>query len=254
MKIKAAILNKPQTPFVVEEIEIDKPIDREILVKTSYCGVCHSDLSRVDSRAEDYPGPPLPGAAVLGHEAAGIVVEVGPEVTEFQPGDHVVACNSSFCGKCEYCLTGRTNLCNNKPKRSLDQPPRLNRNGERLSQQAGIGGFADYMLIHENGLVKIRNDMPLDRAALIGCGVMTGMGAALNRACVHPGAKVAVFGLGGIGMSALQGSLIAGALQVIAVDINPSRLQAAVEFGATDTVNAKEVKAVEKVKELSGGG
>ncbi|WP_271092408.1 Zn-dependent alcohol dehydrogenase [Hoeflea poritis] len=252
--MKAAVLNEPQTQLIVEDVEIDAPMDNEVLVKTAYCGVCHSDVSRVDTPKDDYAGPPMHGPTVLGHEAAGVVIEVGAKVTDVKVGDHVVACNSSFCGKCEFCLTGRTNLCINKPNRTLEQPPRIRRGDQRLYQQAGIGGYAEFMLMHENSVTTIRDDMPLDRASLIGCGVITGMGAVFNRAKVFPGAKVAVFGLGGIGMSALQGSFIAGALQIIAVDINSARLQQATAFGATDVVNAKEVNSVDSVKQLSGGG
>ncbi|MCP5026525.1 MAG: alcohol dehydrogenase catalytic domain-containing protein [Actinomycetia bacterium] len=160
---------------------------------------------------------------ILGHEAAGVVEAVGPGVTEFAVGDHVITCLSMFCGKCRYCLEGRTNLCSARPARGRGETPGITRDGEELLRLGTIGGFAEHMLMHENGLVRIRTDMPLDRAALISCGVMTGVGAALNRAKVAPGSSVAVFGTGGIGMSVVQGARIAGAAQIIAVDLNPGR-------------------------------
>ena len=248
--MKAAVINAPQTLLVVEDLAIDKPIGREVLVKTAYCGVCHSDMNRVD-RPEAWYGAPT----VMGHEASGIVEAIGPDVTEFEPGDHVITCNSVFCGKCRYCLVGRTNLCENRPERPKGMTPRLSRNGEPILQQAGIGGFGEQMLIHENGLVKIRKDMPLDKAALIGCGVLTGVGAALNRARIAPGSTVVVFGCGGIGTSVVQGARIAGALRIIAVDINSARLETARDLGATDLIDASRINdVVAMVPKISDGG
>jgi len=247
--MRAAVLHGPLRPLTIEDIDIAEPIDREVSVKTAFCGVCHSDLNRVDREDAGYGGP-----AVMGHEAAGVVEAVGPNVTEFAPGDHVISCNSSFCGKCEYCLIGRTNLCNNKPDRPKNMAPRLSWNGQALVQQAGIGGYAERMLCHENGLVKIDPKMPLDRAALISCGVITGVGAALNRAKVAPASTVAVFGVGGIGMSVIQGSRISGAKRIIAIDPNEDRLARARDFGATDVINPTESDPVQKVRALTDGG
>jgi S-(hydroxymethyl)glutathione dehydrogenase/alcohol dehydrogenase len=176
------------------------------------------------------------------------------DAPEFQPGDHVIVCLSFFCGKCDYCLIGRTNLCSNKPARAPQDKPRLSRGGEPLLQFAGIGAYAEQMLVHENAVVKITKEMPLDKAALISCGVMTGVGAALNRAKVTPASTVAVFGVGGIGMSVIQGSRIAGARKIIAVDLLDYKLQRAREFGATDVVNASAVDPVAAIRDLTSGG
>ena len=191
---------------------------------------------------------------MLGHEAAGIVEEVGPEVRDFSPGDRVIVCVSYFCGKCEYCLVGRTNLCSNKPGRAKDETPRLSLEGKPLVQLAGIGAYAEQMLLHENALVAIAPEMPLDKAALISCGVMTGMGAVLNRAKVAPASTVAVIGVGGIGMSVIQGARIAGARRIIAIDVLPYKLEQARRYGATDVVNAADGDPVEAVRDLTGGG
>jgi S-(hydroxymethyl)glutathione dehydrogenase/alcohol dehydrogenase len=247
--MKAAIISAPLQPLTVEDIDIAPPIDREVLVRTAVSGVCHSDLHYVDR-----PSTALGRPGVLGHEASGVVEAIGPNVTEFQPGDHIIVCLSFFCGKCDYCLIGRTNLCSNKPARAPQDAPRLSRGGEALVQFAGIGAYAEQMLVHENAVVKITKEMPLDKAALISCGVMTGVGAALNRAKVAPASTVAVFGVGGIGMSVIQGSRIAGARKIIAVDLLDYKLQRAREFGATDVVNASAVDPVAAIRDLTSGG
>jgi len=183
--MKAAVFHGPQKPLTIENVDIAKPIGREVLVRTVASGVCHSDLHFVDGYYQ-FPAP-----AILGHEAAGIVEEVGPHVTEFKPGDHVIACLSVFCGHCSYCLTGRTHLCQSRPVRTPQEPPKLSWNGAPVNQFANLSAYAEKMLVHENGLVKVRDDMPLDRGALIGCGVTTGVGAVLNTARVEAGATVA---------------------------------------------------------------
>jgi S-(hydroxymethyl)glutathione dehydrogenase/alcohol dehydrogenase len=247
--MRAAVLHAINTPLTIEEITIAEPMGHEVLVRTAATGVCHSDLHYIDGNS--VPGA-LPG--VLGHEAAGVVEEIGPLVTEVQPGDHVIVCLSAFCGRCEYCLIGRTNLCAAKPDRGADEPPRLSLDGRRLWQLQGMGAFAEQMLVHENGIVKIDDDIPLDRAALLSCGVLTGLGAALFTAKVAPGSRVAVFGAGGIGVSAIQGARIAGARQIIAVDLHDDKLERAREFGATDTVNASAGDPVAAIQELTEGG
>jgi S-(hydroxymethyl)glutathione dehydrogenase/alcohol dehydrogenase len=246
--MKAAMFHGPEQPLTIEDIDIDKPLGREVRVRVVGSGVCHSDLHFVDGYYTTSP------PAVLGHEAAGIVEAVGPEVDEFQPGDHVIACLSVFCGRCEYCLTGRTHLCQSRPVRAKDQPPRLSWKGEPVFQFANLAAYAEQILVHENSIVKVRDDMPLDRAALIGCGVTTGVGAALNTAKVAPGSSVAVFGAGGVGLSAIQGARIAGARMIIAVDVHENKLAAARELGATHIVDASSHDPVEAIRNMTGGG
>lgn len=246
--MKAAIFLGPHQPLIIEEVEVDRPREHEVLVRVVASGVCHSDLHFVDGLYE-FPAP-----AILGHEAAGIVEAVGPQVEEFKPGDHVIACLSVFCGHCDYCLTGRTNLCSSKPVRPPDAPPRLLWQAEPVNQFANLSAYAEKMLVHSNAIVKIRDDVPLDRAALIGCGVTTGVGAALNTARVEPGSTVAVFGCGGVGLAAIQGARIAGARTIIAVDIHDHKLALARELGATDAVNSASTDPVLAIQELTGGG
>jgi S-(hydroxymethyl)glutathione dehydrogenase/alcohol dehydrogenase len=246
--MKAAVFHGPQKPLTIENVDVAQPIEREVLVRTVASGVCHSDLHFVDGYYQ-FPTP-----AILGHEAAGIVEAVGPHVTEFKPGDHVIACLSVFCGHCSYCLTGRTHLCQSRPVRSPQQPPKLTWNGSPVNQFANLSAYAEKMLVHENGLVKVKNDMPLDRAALIGCGVTTGVGAVLNTARVEAGATVAVYGAGGVGLAVIQGARIAGAGMIIAVDVFEKKLAQARELGATHAVDASKVDPVKTIREMTGGG
>ncbi|MDA1002540.1 MAG: Zn-dependent alcohol dehydrogenase [Chloroflexi bacterium] len=246
--MKAAVYHQAKTPLTIENVDIDDPRGREVLVRTMASGVCHSDLHFVDGLY------PLPGPAVLGHEAAGIVEKIGPQVTEFKPGDHVIACLSVFCGQCERCLTGQTHLCSNRPARGADEPPRLSFNGKATGQFASVGSYAEYMLLHENGVVKMDDDMPFAQAALIGCGVTTGVGAALKTAKVEPGSTAVVFGAGGVGLSAIQGCRIAGARMIIAVDMVEHKLATARELGATHSIDASIEDPISKIHELTGGG
>lgn len=247
--MKAAVFRAVDTPMDVEDIQIDKPGPREVLIRTGAAGVCHSDMHFFNGT---YPGA-VP--CVLGHESAGIVEEVGTAVHYVKPGDHVITCLSVFCGHCEYCLTGHMSLCQEpEVRRGAADSPRLSKEGAALSQFANLGSFAEQMLVHEHSVVKIRDDMPLDRAALIGCGVTTGVGAVIHTAAVEPGATVAVIGCGGVGLSCINGAAIAGAARIIAVDKVPSKLQLAGNFGATDVVNAADGDPVAQVREISGGG
>ena len=246
--MKAAVFHGPQKPLTIENVQIDSPRGREVLVRTVASGVCHSDLHFVDGYY------PFPTPAILGHEAAGIVEAVGPQVSELTPGDHVIACLSVFCGQCEYCLTGKTYLCQTRPARGKTEPPKLSWNGEPVNQFANLSSYAEKMLVHENGLVKIDDQMPLDRAALIGCGVTTGVGAVLNTARIEAGTTVAVFGAGGVGLAAIQGARIGGARMIIAVDTVESKFAKARELGATHTVNARTDDPVKAIRAMTSGG
>jgi S-(hydroxymethyl)glutathione dehydrogenase / alcohol dehydrogenase len=247
--MKAAVLREVNKPLSIEEISHGKPGPREVLVRTVAAGVCHSDL-HFQNGAYPYPLP-----AVLGHESAGIVEAVGSDVTYVKPGDHVITCLSAFCGHCEDCLTGHMSLCQEPElQRGADQPPRLSAGGNPLFQFLNLSSFAERMLVHEHTLAKIRPDMPLDRAALIGCGVTTGVGAVIHTAKVPPGATVAVIGCGGVGLSCINGAAIAGAGRIIAIDAVNSKLDLARKFGATDVINAKEKDAVGEVMAMTSGG
>src|SRR4029077_20148439 len=231
--MKAAVLYEVNKPLVIEDVSLQKPGPREVLIRTTVAGLCHSDLHFMEGL---YPHP-LP--AVLGHESAGVVEQVGSDVTYVKPGDHVVTCLSGFCGTCDNCTTGGTVLCPDATVEML--PGQSNRlswaRSEKLNQFLNLSSFAEQMLVHENAIVKIRKDMPLELAALIGCGVITGYGAVVNTAGVKAGETVAVIGCGGVGMAAINGAAIAGAGRIIAIDTNPAKLQLATKLGATDIVD-----------------
>lgn len=247
--MKAAVFREVNVPMEIEEIQISKPRPREVLVRTLAAGICHSDMHFFNGT---YPGQvPM----VLGHESAGIVEAVGSDVHYVKPGDHIITCLSVFCGHCEKCLTGHLSLCQEpEMSRGKDEEPRISQNDTPLGQFAQLGSFAEMMLVHEHALVKIREDMPMDRAALIGCGVTTGVGAVIHTAAVEPGSTVAVIGCGGIGLSCINGAAIAGASKIIAVDRVASKLDLARKFGATDVVDASAGNAVEEIIEMTGGG
>ncbi len=247
--MKAAVLHEVNKPLVIEDVTVNKPGPHEVLIRTKFAGLCHSDLHFMEGL---YPHP-LP--AVLGHESAGIVEEVGSEVTYVRKGDHVITCLSVFCGTCENCNTGRPAICTNT---DVKLPPgvarRLSLNGKPLHTFVNLSSYAEMMLVHENAIVKIRKDFPLDRAALIGCAVITGYGAVVNTAKVAPGETVAIIGCGGVGMAAVNGAQIAGAGRIIAIDTNPTKLQLATKLGATDLVNPKDGDPVKRIQEMTGGG
>ena len=247
--MKAAVLREVNTPLQIEEIQHGNPGPREVLVRTRAAGVCHSDLHFQDG-SWPHALPMVPG-----HESAGVVEAVGSMVTYVKPGDHVITCLSAFCGHCEQCLTGNMALCfEPELQRGAHEEPRLAKNGETLAQFLNLSSFAEYMLVHEHAIARIREDMPFDLSALIGCGVTTGVGAVIHTAGVEPGSSVAVIGCGGVGLSAINGAVIAGAGRVIAIDRVPAKLGLAMEFGATDTVDSAEVDPVRAVRELTGGG
>lgn len=252
--MRAAVLETNPGELIIQDVTIDAPGPNEVLVRVGAAGLCHSDLHFMEGKY------PCPCPTVLGHESAGVVEAVGPGVHYLVPGDHVISCLSVYCGTCEYCLTGRLYLCQNKT--ATDRPsgstPRLSRtkNGQRevVQQLFRLSSFAEQILVHEHALVKIDRDMPLDRAALIGCGVTTGLGAVFNTARVPAGSTVAVIGCGGIGLNAVQGARIAGAGRIIAIDMNATKIEMAQDFGATDVIDASQVDAVAAVKELTKGG
>ncbi len=250
--MKAAVLCEQPGDLVIEDLKIDTPGPQEVLIQTVGAGLCHSDLHFMEGLFRSK----LP--AVMGHESAGIVQSVGRDVTYVKPGDHVVACLSIFCGQCRQCLSGNPHRCSNTraTSRGRDDEPRLQRHdGTPVDQMARLGGFAEEMLIHQNGIVKVTEDVSLEKACLIGCGVTTGFGAAVKTAAVPVGATVCVIGCGGIGLSAIQGARVAGASRIIAVDMSAEKLETAKVMGATDTLNASETDdVVAAVKELTKGG
>lgn len=236
-------------PLTIEDVQIDRPLASEVLVDVAAAGLCHSDLRFLEGSFEH----PLP--TVLGHEVAGVVREVGDSVETVQPGDHVVMSISVSCGECRLCVAGKTHLCVDKgaTRRQPGQPPRLSIAGVPIRQFLDLSGFAEQMLVHENAMVKIDESIPFHHAALLGCGVATGLGAVFNTAAVQPGDIVVVIGCGGVGLSAVQGARIAGAHRIIAVDPVPSRLDLARTLGATDVVPSSEPDLVAQVVALADG-
>jgi S-(hydroxymethyl)glutathione dehydrogenase/alcohol dehydrogenase len=248
--MKAALLHNVNEKLVIEDIKVDLPLRRdEVLVRTVACGVCHSD------RTVQTPGRwPLSKPLVLGHEAAGVVEQVGSDVTYAQPGDHVTLCGTASCGMCRWCMSAAPQLCLHKNSPRADGAPRLSYDGGAVDTFFGLGGFAERMLVHERAVVKLPQEMPLDRAALLGCAVLTGIGAVRHAARVQVGETVAVIGCGGVGLNVIQGARMAGASRIVAVDRLSTKLQMAKTFGATDVVDASAVDPVEAVRELTGGG
>jgi len=241
--VKAAVLYEHNQPLVIEEIDIDEPGPGEVMVRTVATGVCRSDQHRIEGRT------PTELPAVLGHEAAGIVERVGEGVAYVRPGNHVVMGFIRFCGACRYCQTGRPFLCTQGRKPAQH----LRRGGQRLNT-FGVSSFAERMLVPESGVVKVREDAPLDKLSIVGCAVATGVGAVLNTAGVEAGSSVAVIGLGGVGLNVVQGAALAAAQPIIAIDVLDHKLQMALQFGATHVVDASRQDPVEAVRALTGGG
>ena len=247
--MKAAVLRELNTPLQIEEVQIDRPGPREVLVRTGAVGVCHSDLHRVEGK------PRVPMPMVLGHEASGTVEAVGDQVYYVKPGDRVITCPSVFCGHCDKCLSGRPALCSRTDVvRSTSEAPRLSQDGVPINQFANIAAFAEQILVHEHTLVKVGDDLPLEQLALVGCAVTTGLGAVLNTARVEVGSTVAIIGCGGVGLNCVQGAVLAGAGRIIAIDAVETKLAMAREFGATDVIDASAGGVVEKVLDMTGGG
>ena len=251
--MKAAVLFEAKTPLSIEDVTVDKPAPHEVLIRTVACGVCRSDLHFLDGA---YPHP-LPG--IPGHEAAGVVEQVGDEVRTVKVGDHVVTCLSAFCGHCEFCVTGRMSLCIDPGvKRAKGAKPRLmlgtGESGRPIAQMLNLSGYAEMMLVHEHACVAIDPEMPLDRAAILGCAVTTGAGAIFNAARVVPGETVCVVGCGGVGLAAVNAARIAGAGKVIAVDPVSEKRDLATKLGATHVIDSASDTAADQVVELSRGG
>ena len=252
-KGKAVICREWNKPVSVEEVEVESPRRGEVMVRIKACGVCHSDLSGTNGTI------PLPPPSVLGHEAAGVVEEVGEGVQRVAVGDHVIIIWIPMCGKCRYCSEGRPALCDASAKAAITLPDGTTRykdsSDNPLNQFAGVGVMSEYATVHEDNVLPIDPDIPLDKAALVGCAVMTGVGAALNTARVQAGSTAVVFGAGGIGLNAIQGCALAGAQKVIAVDLEDKKLAFAQQFGATHTINPRvDGDPVAKIQELTGGG
>ena len=251
MKTRAAVMYEHNQPVVVEELELEEPKANEVLVRTAASGVCHSDLSVVTGAIY------YDAAVVLGHEGAGVIEHVGNDVTDFQVGDHVILSFVTYCGDCYMCQMEKVCLCesyNVERGFQLDGTYRFyNKSGDGILQMARIATMSEYMVVPQQNLVKIDPDYALEKAALVGCGVTTGVGAVLNTAKVEPGSSVAVIGTGGVGLNAIQGAALAQAEKIIAVDIAEKKLDFAKSFGATDVVNAAEIDPVEGVRELTDG-
>lgn len=250
-KAKAALCRENNKPVVVEEISVDAPGRGEVRVKLGACGVCHSDLSAVNGTIA------LPLPLVLGHEGAGVVEEVGEGVSGLAQGDHVIFSFIYMCGKCRFCVAGRPVLCLEQGK-ALTTPlagePRVHdAAGKPLNIFSGCGAMAEYATVSAENLIRIDPKIPMEVAALVGCGVTTGVGAVFNTAKVAPGSSVAVFGCGGVGLSVIQGAVIAGAERIIAIDTLPAKLDMAKRFGATDVLPAQE-DVVKPLKKMTGGG
>ena len=248
--MKAAVMRANNAALELEEVQIDDPGPGEVRLKTAASGICHSDLTVIEG------GLPVAPPCILGHEPAGIVEAVGAGVTDFAEGDHVIGCLTSWCGVCKFCTGGRPYLC---MAQFMGRPPggapRLRaQDGSTIDQFANLSSFAEKMLCPERSLVKITEDMPLDRASLIGCGVTTGLGAVLNTVSVPAGASVVIVGCGGVGLSALQGARIVGAGNIIAVDAQAWKFELAKSLGATHCVDATDGDPVAAIHDLTGGG
>lgn len=261
MKIKAAVLERTDAtypfaeskPLVIRDVDLDGPRKNEVLIKVKASGVCHSDLSVIDGTR------PRPLPMVLGHEAAGIVAEVGEDVNDLEPGDHVVCVFVPSCGHCEPCFEGRPALCepaavDNGAGDLSGGVRRLSKDGESIAHHVGISAFAEYATVSRRSVFKVEKDIPLEIVALFSCAVLTGVGAVINTAQVRPGSSVGIVGLGGVGLAALLGAFGCGAGRIIAIDRDEKKLNFARRLGATECFNAEDPDVVEKVREATSGG
>ena len=256
MDVKAAVAHKAGAPLTIETVQLEGPRAGEVLVEIKATGICHTDEFTLSGKDPEGLFP-----AILGHEGAGIVVDVGPGVTSLKKGDHVIPLYTPECRQCEYCLSQRTNLCQairTTQGQGLmpDRTSRFSIGGKPVLHYMGTSTFANYTVVPEIALAKIREDAPFDKVCYIGCGVTTGIGAVINTAKVRPGDRVVVFGLGGIGLNVLQGARMAGAEMIVGVDLNPARKEIAERFGMTHFVNPKEVEGdlVPYLVNLTKGG
>ncbi|WP_317622640.1 S-(hydroxymethyl)glutathione dehydrogenase/class III alcohol dehydrogenase [Ketobacter sp.] len=256
MKTRAAVAWESGKPLSIEEVELQGPKAGEVMVKLVATGVCHTDAYTLSGADPEGIFP-----SILGHEGAGVVVEVGPGVSSVAVGDHVIPLYTPECGKCKFCLSGKTNLC--QAIRATqgqglmpDGTSRFSQNGKMIHHYMGTSTFAEYTVLPEIAVAKINKAAPLDKVCLLGCGITTGIGAVLNTAKVEPGSTVAVFGLGGIGLSVIQGAVMAQAERIIAVDLNEDKFEMAKMLGATDFVNPKNYDAPiqDVIVELTDGG
>ena len=244
--MKAAVLYETDTHLRIEDFDLPRPSANQVRVRLVASGVCHSDWHVVKG---DWPFVRLP--VILGHEGAGVIEEIGSDVTQVQVGDHVILSWKRNCGFCEMCQKGYPNLCA-LPSDGSGKPA-IKSSGREIDQMSGLGTFGTETLVPQDAVVPIDKDMPFAQAALIGCGVMTGVGAAINTAEVAPGSSVAVFGCGGVGLNCIQGAAISGGEPIIAVDVRDNKLELGKQFGATHTVNASEIDPVERIKEITDG-
>lgn len=261
MQVKSAVLREigasvpyeESQPIKIETVELDSPEKGEVLIQIKAASLCHSDLSVMNGSR------PRPVPMALGHEAAGVVVDVGQEVTDLEPGDHVVCVFVPSCGQCGPCREGRPALCergaaSNTAGTLLGGGQRLHKESEVINHHLGVSAFSEYAVVSRNSIIKISKDIPFEKAALFGCAVITGVGAVVNTANIKLGSTVAVVGLGGVGLSALLGAIAAGASRIVAVDINETKLNQAKELGATDVFNSKDPDVIEQIRQATGGG
>lgn len=251
MNIQAALLTAPNTPFVIESLRLDEPRQGEALVRIAACGVCHSDYHLLTGTTRH----PMP--VVCGHEGAGVVESVGPGVTRVRPGDHVVLSWTPDCGQCFYCLRGQPNLCETYTApiwagTMLDGTTRLHHGDDPIYAYCGLATFADHVVVPQQSCIRIRPDVPLKAASLVGCAVATGVGAAMYTAGVRPGESVVVLGCGGVGLNILQGAALCGAGTIIAVDVNAAKMDLARVFGATHTLLSGD-DVLARIHDLTGG-
>lgn len=246
--MRGAVFTAIRQPLVIADLQLDALLPHEVRVRVAASSLCHSDMHMMSGQL------PQPVPSVLGHEVAGIVIEVGGQVQSVAVGDHVVCCASVFCGQCSPCLGGHANRCEARPARSPGNSAiRFASDGAAMNQHVAIGGFAEEMLLHENAVVRVPRALPFEKGALLGCGVMSGVGAVINAAKVNPGSSVAIVGAGGVGLNVIQAARIAGAAQIVAIDMNEEKLALAQRLGATD-VFLSGTDIVETVRQATGGG